>query len=263
MIKEMLRQADGIFKTTLEPLMKYYVGCQQSLTEGREFSETITKIRELQKRPDGIFGSFMTRPVSPYVTYAAFRLGLSANAVSILSFVFCIAGAVFMVLPVPYAFIIAAIMWWVGAIFDAADGDLARFTNTQSSFGGWLDSFFDRIKEFMIFSLFAYAAYKTYGGYYWFILGSLSAFSSVMSGYISDTRKIFDEGKRNPQVTFSKKYIFGMVDTRDFFVILSLFIFDVRISLVIYSTFFIAALGGQFLLVVKRYGSFSKEKKRG
>jgi phosphatidylglycerophosphate synthase len=241
--------------------MKYYVDCQQSLTGEWELSETIPKIREIQKRPDGIFGTFMTRPVSPYVTYAAIRLGLSANTVSILSFIFCIAGASLILFHIPYAFIIAGILWWIGAVFDAADGDLARFTHTQSSFGGWLDSFFDRIKEFLIFSLFAYAAYATYGGFYWFILGSLSAFSSVMSGYISDTRKIFDEGKRNPQVIFSKKYIFGMVDTRDFFVILSLFINDIRIALIIYSTIFIAALGAQFLMVAKRYGSFSKSKK--
>jgi phosphatidylglycerophosphate synthase len=241
--------------------MKYYVDYHESIAVDRVFSDIIPKIREIQKRPDGIFGSFMTRPLSPFVTYMALRMGLSANAISVLSFIFCVAGAAFVFFHIPYAFIVAGILWWVGAIFDASDGDLARYTHTQSPFGGWLDSFFDRIKEFLIFSLFAYAAYKTYGGYYWFVLGSLSAFSSVMSGYISDTRKIFDDGKRNPQVIISRKYIFGMVDTRDFFVILSLFMNDVRIALLIYSTVFIAALGGQFLLVVKRYGSFSKEKK--
>jgi phosphatidylglycerophosphate synthase len=35
--------------------------------------------------------------------------------------------------------LIASAFWWVGRIFDGLDGSLARLTNQQSDFGGYLD----------------------------------------------------------------------------------------------------------------------------
>jgi hypothetical protein len=37
------------------------------------------KIKLLQKSPDGIFGSFMTRPVSHFFAAASYKLHLSPN----------------------------------------------------------------------------------------------------------------------------------------------------------------------------------------
>lgn len=217
--------------------------------------KTIKLIRSLQKRPDGLFGSFMTRPVSPYVVYLAHSIGLSPNAVSILSFVFCLAGAitVFYCQSIPYM-LVAALLWWIGAILDAVDGDLARFIKIKSPFGGWLDSFLDRIKEFTIFSVFGYLAFYHYSNPVFLLMGVISIFTCVMSGYISDTKKLFIKGERKPELKFSKKYIFGMVDTRDFFVILSLVTFEIRIALLIYSTIFFLAVGIQFAKFYKNYG---------
>lgn len=217
--------------------------------------DVISKIRLIQKKPDGIFGTMMTRPVSPYVTYVAFRAGISANAISVLSMLFCISALpVLLFAQSPAGWITAALLWWMGAIFDASDGDLARFTKTQTLFGGWLDSMFDRMKEFLIFTAFGFIAYKFYGNYLWLIAGSFAAFTCVFSGYISDTKKLLNGGFRKPQVQFNKKFLLGMVDTRDFFIILSLFAGNVRIAIVLYCTLFLLGAGWQFLLVIKNYG---------
>jgi phosphatidylglycerophosphate synthase len=217
--------------------------------------KTIKSIRSIQKRPDGLFGSFMTRPVSPYVVYLAHSIGLSPNVVSILSFIFCFAGAIlfFFFQSTPYM-LGAALLWWIGAILDAVDGDLARFIKIKSSFGGWLDSFLDRIKEFTIFSVFGYLAFHQYSNPVFLLMGVISIFTCVMSGYISDTKKLFISGERKPELSFNKKYIFGMVDTRDFFIILSLVAHDIRIALFIYSTIFFLAVGIQFAKFYYNYG---------
>ena len=215
---------------------------------------TLKEIKMIQKKPDGIFGSFMTRPVSHIFTYFCYKLSLSPNFVSFLSIAFCFIGIVIIcIYPENYGFILlAAAMWWIGAIFDAADGDLARFTGKMSLFGGWLDSFLDRIKEFLIFGLLGYLMYKMHNNEIYLLAGFISIFVNVMSGYISDTKKLFIQN-RTPQINLSKNYIFGMVDTRDFIVILSLVLNEFRIALIAYSTIFVFALMLQVYRFVRKY----------
>jgi len=213
------------------------------------------EIKSLQKSPDGIFGSFMTRPVSHFFAAVSYKLHLSPNFVSFFSFVLCVAGGTTLLFQeIPYYLAISITLWWLGAIFDAADGDLARYVNGGTPFGGWFDSFLDRLKEFFIFSVLGYLAWKKYNNEIYLLLGLLSIFSNVMSGYISDTKKIFISAKRKPEIVFSNKYSFGMVDTRDFIVIISLILGDFRIALVAYSTIFASLIFFQTLRFYLKYG---------
>lgn len=216
----------------------------------------INKIKAGQKRPDGIFGSFMTRTVSHYFAFGFFKIGFSPNLVSFLSLVLCAISAALIVYNRSMMFlIIAAAIWWLGAILDAADGDLARYINVRSKFGGWFDSFLDRCKEFLIFAVFGYFAWIHYANPLFLLLGILSIYSNVMSGYVSDTKKLFLEGKRSPSVKVGKKFIFGMVDTRDFIVILSLLAGDFRIALFAYGTIFVLIVLAQIIMFCRRFGS--------
>ena len=216
--------------------------------------DVIREIKKNQKRPDGIFGSFLTRPVSHIFAYFCYKLSLSPNFVSFLSIVFCLISVTLIyIYPKNYNFILlATAMWWIGAIFDAADGDLARFTGKGSQFGGWFDSFLDRIKEFLIFALLGYLMYKAHGNEIYLLAGFLSIFTNVMGGYISDTKKLFMQN-RTPEIVISKNYSFGMVDTRDFFIILSLILNEFRIALIVYSTIFMVALMFQVYRFIKKY----------
>jgi len=219
------------------------------------FIDEIQRIKKLQKRPDGIFGSYMTRPVSHIAAWFAYKLNISPNMVTLGSFVFCVMAGLPLILLQGdgyYPLAVSAALWWTGAILDAADGDLARFTGQTSDFGKWLDSFLDRIKEFIIFSLLAYLAWKADNDFIYIAAGFLSIFSSVMSGYISDMKYLF-VNTRSPEIVLNKKYIFGMVDTRDFFVILSLLLNEARIALIAYSTVFLAAFIAQTFLFVRKY----------
>lgn len=214
----------------------------------------LKEIKKLQKRPDGIFGSFMTRPVSHVVAYMSYKIGLSPNVVSFISFVLCSAAVSVLLIQNNNNYIIAALVWWLAAIFDAADGDLARYANLASPFGGWFDSLLDRMKEFMIFSVLGYLAFKQFQNEIYLLMGVLSVFSNVMSGWISDTKKLFIDN-RQVEISLSKKYSLGMVDTRDFFVIVSLLFGEIRLSLYAYSTFFILVLMYQIVKFYVKYGN--------
>jgi len=216
--------------------------------------DELKKIKSLQKRPDGIFGSFMTRPVSHIVAFFSYKAGLNPNFVSFISFVLCVVTVVLLFVIEGYSgYIIAAVIWWIAAIFDAADGDLARYAQKASPFGGWFDSLLDRIKEFIVFSVIGYLAYKRYQTELYLLLGILSVFSNVMSGWVSDTKKLFID-KRTVEVSISKNYSLGMVDTRDFIIIVSLLIAEIRIPIYMYSTIFIIVLVYQIVKFYWKYG---------
>ncbi len=144
-------------------------------------------------------------------------------------------------------------LWWIGAILDASDGDLARYQKSGSLFGAWLDSFFDRIKEFSFFALLGYLLFKKSGDEIYLLLGILSIFTNIMSGYISDTKKLFLKGKRQPELKFSSKYSFGMADTRDFIIIVASASGYFQAPLWIYSTIFLGALCYQLGSFIIKY----------
>jgi CDP-L-myo-inositol myo-inositolphosphotransferase len=229
------------------------------MSKNKSVFAILKEIKSGQKRPDGIFGSFMTRPVSHFFAYISYRCRFTPNFVSFLSFVFCFIGAGMLLYKRDTAWMLsAAVFWWMGAILDAADGDLARFLKSMCKFGGWFDSFLDRGKEFIIFAVFAYCTWKDYSSEIFLLLGFLSVFSTVMSGYVSDTKKLFSDGTRNPAVKIGKRYILGMVDTRDFFIIISLLAGDMRIALFVYSTVFFVAVWCQVFMFCWKYGGKSK-----
>lgn len=75
-------------------------------------------------------------------------LGFSPNAVTLLGFAVCVAGAVL----VAYGHLLAGgIVFLAGGGLDLFDGGLARLTGKASPFGALLDSVFDRLGEAGLF----------------------------------------------------------------------------------------------------------------
>tara|TARA_Y100000588_G_C14278114_1_gene935472 strand:- start:120 stop:782 length:663 start_codon:yes stop_codon:yes gene_type:complete len=84
------------------------------------------------------------------LTYFSYRLGITPNIVTVLSFVFFTIGAF---LFYNSSYILAAICWVFSYSLDCADGALARFTNTGSRFGAFFDVSIDRIVSSMFLAL--------------------------------------------------------------------------------------------------------------
>ena len=75
-------------------------------------------------------------------------IGLTPNAITLLGFAVCVAGAALTALGWP---LYGGIVFLAGGILDLFDGALARLTGRASPFGALLDSVFDRLGEASLF----------------------------------------------------------------------------------------------------------------
>ena len=75
-------------------------------------------------------------------------IGLTPNAITLLGFAVCVAGAALTALGWP---LYGGIAFLAGGILDLFDGALARLTGRASPFGALLDSVFDRLGEAALF----------------------------------------------------------------------------------------------------------------
>ena len=67
--------------------------------------------------------------------------------------------------------IAGAILLQLAFTFDCVDGQLARYTRTFTKLGAWLDSIFDRTKEYAVFAGLAIGASQT-GDDVWLLAGA-------------------------------------------------------------------------------------------
>lgn len=99
---------------------------------------TLRAVRERtrKERRDPSVPIFLCRLVSIFFTWGFVRLGVTADAVTFLSFLGVVAGGAAMVLGYPLA---GALLWLAFVILDCSDGEVARLTG-PTKYGGQLDS---------------------------------------------------------------------------------------------------------------------------
>ena len=96
--------------------------------------------------------AFLTRNLSQRIgsvlAAVAFTLRLSPNAVTMIGLVCMLLGAwTYAACSGLVGALLPAVLWQLGFGFDCADGQLARATQRQSAFGGWLDVACDHIRQ--------------------------------------------------------------------------------------------------------------------
>lgn len=89
------------------------------------------------------------------------KLNFSANFITILSGLIGILGSSLVLLENSFYNVLAFIFLNVFVILDLVDGDIARYTNTSSLFGRWLDLFFDKLNEIVLIYALIFTAYKS------------------------------------------------------------------------------------------------------
>lgn len=97
------------------------------------------------------------------ITDLAARMGMSPNAMTLISLLFGLLSCWFFWQGTTTALIIGAVILYFSYVLDWCDGQLARFTGKMSPFGGWLDQMCDRIKEFAFVSTLAAGFYRQTG----------------------------------------------------------------------------------------------------
>lgn len=115
-----------------------------------------------------------------------YRLGVSANQLSLLSVISAIvAGAAFCVHVLPLA--IVAIV--CNALFDALDGCLARSSNSESRQGDLIDHVLDRYSDIFIFGGI------TIGGYVAWQIGLIAIVGVLMTSYLGTQAQALGIGR--------------------------------------------------------------------
>jgi phosphatidylglycerophosphate synthase len=110
------------------------------------------------KASDGFFTTFFVSPYSRYIARWAARRGLTPNQVTTVSLLIGALAAAAFATGERWGLVAGAVLLQLAFTTDCVDGQLARYTRTFSKLGAWLDSIFDRAKEYMAFAGLAIGA---------------------------------------------------------------------------------------------------------
>ena len=141
------------------------------------------------------------RPVARWLVHALAPLGVTSLQ---LTFAFLIAGAFGIVALGKGYYLVAALLLVVKSILDAADGEMARYTQKPSQTGRYLDSIFDFAINFALLLVICHVAGLGLG---WFVAGfiSMELQGTVYNHYYviqrklagGDTTSVVDESALN------------------------------------------------------------------
>ena len=123
------------------------------------------RIAQLQANrvDDGFYSTFVIRRLSKPLTRLALRLGMSPNAVTLISFAIGLAAAASFAVGSRWALVLGAVLLQLSLIVDCVDGEVARATRRFSALGAWLDASTDRVKEYLAYAGLAIGASAALG----------------------------------------------------------------------------------------------------
>lgn len=93
-----------------------------------------------KRKSDGTMTSILYRPVSYPASWLFLSLGFSPNAVTYISAILCVAAFVLVLFPVAALHWIAIALFFVFAVLDCTDGNMARTIGKKTIYGGWVDA---------------------------------------------------------------------------------------------------------------------------
>jgi phosphatidylserine synthase len=143
-----------------------------SLNEGR------LRLKMANRANDGFFSVFVLRKFSKLFTWAAVRLRVTPNQITLISFAIGLLSAYEFSRGDFWSIFTGAILLQLSIIVDCVDGELARYTRKFSQLGAWLDAITDRIKEYLVFFGLAYGASRN-GEELWIPAMAMMVFQAV------------------------------------------------------------------------------------
>ena len=120
--------------------------------------EDAVQLASAVKATDGFFTTFFVSPYSRYIARWAARRGLTPNQVTTASMLLGLLAALAFASADDAGLVAGAVLLQVAFTADCVDGQLARYTRQFSRLGAWLDSVFDRGKEYVVYAGLAVGA---------------------------------------------------------------------------------------------------------
>ena len=143
--------------------------------EMSEIDEDRMALDAAVKAQDGFFTTFFVSPYSKYIARFAARRGWTPNAMTTVSFVIGVASAASFALGTRAGLVLGAVLLHAAFTIDCVDGQLARYTRTFSKLGAWLDSVFDRSKEYIVYAGLAIGATRGFDDDVWILAAAAVA----------------------------------------------------------------------------------------
>ncbi len=116
----------------------------------RDYDEDKVLLDSAVKASDGFFTTFFVSTYSRYIARWAAHRGFTPNQVTTVSLFIGILAAAAFATGERWGLVAGAILLQAAFTTDCVDGQLARYTRTFSKLGAWLDSIFDRSKEYVV-----------------------------------------------------------------------------------------------------------------
>lgn len=110
------------------------------------------RLKNAIKHDDDFFATYAVSTWTPRLVKLAARLGWTPTPITWVSIALAVGAAAVFATGWSWWYLAAAALMYFSFVFDCVDGQLARYTQNFSSFGGWLDMMADRSKEFLIYA---------------------------------------------------------------------------------------------------------------
>jgi phosphatidylglycerophosphate synthase len=123
-----------------------------------EIDEDRVLLDSAVKGADGFFTTFFVSPYSRFIARWCARRGFTPNQVTTVSVFIGLLAAIAFATGERWGLITGAVLLQAAFTTDCVDGQLARYTRQFSKLGAWLDSVFDRTKEYLAFAGLAIGA---------------------------------------------------------------------------------------------------------
>jgi phosphatidylglycerophosphate synthase len=188
-----------------------------------------TLFRSLKGEAEGFVDRYFNRTFSRLLTRMFLRLRCSPNAITMVATAVGLLSALGFGLSTYQAGIVAALLFQLAAVIDCCDGEVARLTFTESSFGAWLDIAMDNVVHMAIFAGIACGAYLrqdgTDGAWIPLALGGAAVFGNAMAFWlVTKAQKIGATGGwSTPKQAAWSGFILKNVASRDFSVVVLIF----------------------------------------
>ncbi len=180
---------------------------------------------------DGFVDRYVNRKLSGVLTRMFIKLGISPNAITIISMLIGLLGAACFAFGSYQLGIIGALLFQFSVIVDCCDGEVARMTFAESPFGQELDIIADNVVHMAIFAGIACGAYLA-GPWQLsllpIVLGAIAIVANVFSFvFVNRVRHLRSHPaawrKISPAQRTRLEFILGNVANRDFSVVVLLF----------------------------------------
>jgi phosphatidylglycerophosphate synthase len=146
------------------------------------YDEDRVRLDSAVKPMDGFFTTFFVSPYSKHIARWAARRGITPNQVTSVSMAIGIAAAAAFASGSRVGLVAGALLLQLAFTADCIDGQLARYTLAFTSFGAWLDSIFDRAKEYVVYAGLAIGS-SAMGHPVWLLAGAAVTLQTVRHAF--------------------------------------------------------------------------------